>query len=68
MKLKGINNITNMSYMLDYCSSLLSLSDISNFNFCNVTDMIFMFSCCSSFLKYLPDISNWSTKNINNMI
>ena len=29
IKLKGINNITNMSYMFYNCSSLISLPDIS---------------------------------------
>ena len=29
LKLKGINNITNMSYMFYGCKSLLSLPDIS---------------------------------------
>ena len=29
IKLKGVNNITDMSYMFNECSSLLSLPDIS---------------------------------------
>ena len=32
IKLKGINNVTDMSYMFYKCSSLLSLPDISNWN------------------------------------
>ena len=43
IKLKGIDNITNMSYMFSGCSSLLSLPDISNWNTKNVTKMSFMF-------------------------
>ena len=32
IKLKGFNNITNTSYMFNDCSSLISLSDISNWD------------------------------------
>ena len=46
IKIKGIENITNMSYMLDGCSSLLNLPDISKWNTNNVTDMYSMFSGC----------------------
>jgi len=63
IKLKGINNITDMSYMFFRCSSLLSLSDISKWNTNNVTNMCYMFSGCSS-LSSLPDISKWNTNNI----
>jgi len=37
--LKGINNITNMSWMFFECKSLSSLPDISKWNTNNVTDM-----------------------------
>ena len=57
IKLKGILNITNMSYMFYGCSSLSSLPDISKWNTSNVTHMSFMFDGCSS-LSSLPDISN----------
>ena len=66
IKLKGIKNITNMSYMFAYCSSLNSLSDISKWNTSNVNNMSYMFSSCSS-LNSLPDISKWNTSNVNNM-
>ena len=56
IKLKGIDNITNMSYMFDGCSSLLSLPDISKWNTNNVTNMNYMFYACES-LSSLPDIS-----------
>ena len=39
IKLKIIDNVTDMSYMFDGCSSLLSLSDISKWNTNNVTYM-----------------------------
>jgi len=66
IKLKGIDNVTNMSYMLSGCSSLLSLPDISNWNTNNVTNMSHMFNKCSS-LSSLPDISKWNTNKVTNM-
>ena len=66
IKLKGINNITDMSYMFDGCSSLSSLPDISKWNTNNVTNMSYMFNGCSS-LSTLPDISKWNTNNVTHM-
>ena len=66
IKLIGINNINNASYMFRGCSSLIALPDISNWNITNVTDISGMFESCSS-LEYLPDISKWNTSNIINM-
>ena len=66
IKLKGINNITNMSFMFSGCSLLSSLPDISKWNTKNVTNMNYMFSKCSSLVS-LPDISKWNTKNVTNM-
>ena len=66
IELKGIDNITNMSYMFDKCSSLSSLPDISKWNTNNVTDMSCIFASCSS-LSSLPDISKWNTDKATNM-
>ena len=66
IKLKGINKVTDMSYMFEGCSSLISLPDISNWNTNKVTDMSYMFDRCSSLIS-LPDISNWNTHNVYNM-
>ena len=66
IKLIERKNITNMSYMFGYCSSLKSLPDISNWNTKNVTNMSGMFSFCSS-LTSLPAISKWETKNVTDM-
>ena len=66
IKLKGIDNVTNMSYMFEGCSSLSSLPDISKWNIDNVTDMSFMFNECKS-LSSLTDISKWNTNNVTNM-
>ena len=51
IKLKGINKISNMSSMFRGCSSLSSLSDISNWNTNNVTNMTDMFYGCKRSLK-----------------
>ena len=66
IKLKGIDNITNMSYMFKWCSSLSSLPDISKWNTDNVTNMSYMFYGCESLIS-LPDISKWNTSNVNDM-
>ena len=44
IKLKGITNVTDFSYMFYECSSLLSLSDISKLNTSIVTNMSYMFN------------------------
>ena len=66
IKLKGINNITNMFAMFYGCSSLLCLPDISKWDTSNVTDMSCLFGECSSLIS-LPDISKWDTSNVINM-
>ena len=65
-KLRGINNITNLSGMFAGCNSLASLPDISKWNISNVTNMSAMFDGCYS-LASLPDISKWNTSNATDM-
>ena len=62
IKIKVINNITNISGMFNGCSSLSSLPDISKWNTDNVTNMSWMLYGCS-LLSSLPDISKWNTNN-----
>ena len=50
-----------MSSMFDYCSSLILLPDISNWDTKNVTNIGSLFFRCSSLLS-LPDISKWDKK------
>jgi len=57
IELKGIDNVTDMSYMFSGCSSLSSSSNISKWNTNKVTNMSYMFSGCALLLS-LPDISN----------
>ena len=56
IKLKGINNVTNMNGMFYECLSLSSLPDISKWNTNNVNDMSNLLYRCLS-LSSLPDIS-----------
>ena len=46
IKLNGINDITDLSYMFADCEMLISLSDISKWNVEKVTDMSYMFYNC----------------------
>ena len=66
IKLKGINNVTDMSYMFSGCSSLSSLPDIATLNTSHVIDMSLMFDDCSS-LSSLPDISKWDISNVRSI-
>ena len=66
IKLKGINNITNMSYMFYRCSTLSFLPDISKWNTSNITNMNSIFYGCSTLIA-LSDISKWNTNNVTNM-
>ena len=52
--------------MFEYCSSLSSLPDISNWNTSNVINMNAMLYKCSS-LSSFPDISKLNTLNVTNM-
>ena len=47
-----------MGFLFSYCSSLIKLPDISNWNVNNVTNMGGIFSECLS-LKCLPNLSKW---------
>ena len=66
LKLKGIKNVTNMSYIFSKCNSLSSSSDISKWNTENVNNMSYMFFYCDR-LNTLPDISKFNTQNVTNM-
>ena len=66
VKLVGIKNIIDASFMFAQCNSLLSLPDISKWDTKNVINMCNMFQECSS-LSCLPDISKWNTSNVKDM-
>ena len=58
IKLKGYNNITDMSCMFSYCSELSSLPDISKWNTSNVNDKVDMFYGCKSDLNIPFNFNN----------
>ena len=60
----SFNDLTNLSYMFDHCSSLKELN-LSSFNTNQVTNMSYMFCDCSS-LKEL-DLSSFNTNQVTNM-
>ena len=66
IKLKQINEVTNLSEMFDNCKSLIALPDICNFDTSNVIKMNGMFRGCK-LLSDLSDISKWNTSNIIEM-
>ena len=66
VKLIFIEDIDNISNIFDGCKSLLSISDISNWNISKVTKMDRLFNECKS-LKSLPDIGQWDILNVTSM-
>jgi len=58
------SNVTIMSSMFSYCSSLTTL-DLSNFNTSKVTDMNSMFYDCSSLSSL--NLNNFNTSQVTNM-
>ena len=66
IKLRGINNVTDMSFLFAGCDYLCNLFGLSEWDISNVTNISYIFAGCSSLLS-LPDISRWNTSNITNM-
>ena len=66
IKLKGISEIKNKSYIFSGCENLVSLSNISDFITSKNDDISYMFNECKS-LTSLPDISGWDTSEVNNI-
>ena len=67
--IEGMSNLitdqlTDMSYMFCWCSSLTSI-DVSNFNTANVTDMSYMFGVCLALTSL--DVSKFNTANVTDM-
>ena len=63
LKLFLLDDLINMTDMFKYCSSLVSLPDISKLNTKYVKDMSDMLYGCIS-LTFLDDISKWDTSNV----
>ena len=65
--LNGFNtsNVTDMSYMFEYCDGLVSL-DLSGFDTTNVKNMSGMFEGCSSLTDL--DLRSFDTSNVTSMM
>ena len=70
IKLLGIDNISNISYMFSNClADEIIINDINNLNISTITNMDHMFFQCYNLLS-IPDISKINTskaKNISSM-
>ena len=66
IKLIMKKKIKNMSYMFHECNTLISISNISNYDFSFVKNISYMFSKCHS-LSDFSEISKLNTSNIKNM-
>ena len=64
LSLLDTSNVTDMSWMFAYCSSLTSI-DLSGFDTSSVTDMGVMFHQCTGLTSL--DLSKFSTSNVTNM-
>ena len=65
-KLKGINNIVDMSNIFCQCRALKSLPDISFWDISKMINLSCIFKKCIN-LENVSDISNWDTSNVTNM-
>ena len=66
IKLFGINNLTDISYMFYNCVSLYSIPDISNFDTSKIRNMSYLFYNCKN-LRDVSGISNWRTNKVGNI-
>ena len=66
IKLRGINNLTDISYIFKGCKSLTSFIDKSNFDISRIINMENMFYECESLLP-LHITSNLNNSNSANM-
>ena len=65
IKLKGINNITDMSGLFQNCDMFQQFPDISKWDISNVNNLSWMFYGCKS-IAAVPDISSWKTWKVAN--
>ena len=66
ISLEEIQNITDLSYMFSYCSSILSLSFSYFYYLENITNISYMFYKCTSLLS-IDNISELNTSNVTDM-
>jgi surface protein len=66
IKLKGINDVIDLSYIFAGCESLKQLPDFDKIDTSRMERMRGLFAFCFSLL-YLPDIGNWNIKNVKDI-
>ena len=66
IKLTGMNEFTDVSHMFDGCESLLSVSQMSNWDSSQIINMKCMFNRCKNLIS-LSDISYLNTSQVKNM-
>ena len=66
IKLMGINQISDASYMFYNCKSLIALESLSEWKTNKINNMSHMFYGCESLISF-PDISNWNINSVTNM-
>ena len=65
VKLKGVENITDISSMFLFCSTLISYSYI-NFDNSKIINKSNIFCGCE-LLENIPDISKWNTEKVTDI-
>ena len=65
-KLKGIQNVADMSCIFENCNLFTSLPDISKWDTSNIYCMGGLFHNCTE-ITSLPDISNWNLTNVGDI-
>ena len=65
IKLKGVSKIKDLSCMFCGCLSLDSIEGFEKINTENIISFRYLFSFCK--ISFIPDISNWDTKNVEYM-
>ena len=66
IKLEGISDISDISYMFDNCDRLLSIPDIFMWDTSSIYNMEYLFYGCRSLLSF-PKIDYWNTENVTSM-
>ena len=61
-----VSNVTNMNYMFNNCSKLISLDGIENWDTSKVVNMSYIFYQCISLIS-VDYIKNWNVSNVTNM-
>ena len=67
IKLRGIKNITDFSYMFKDCGGLIALPDFGKWDVTNINNMEGLFWKCYNLIYISNNISNWNTNNLQNI-